>query len=105
MNLYDILSLKFPDANFMKDIKLADYGKGAEIQEWNLDVQMPTADDLAQWEIDLDLDYRIKCAVEARLYPPIHAQLDMMYHDSVEGTTTWIDAIEAVKSAHPKPTN
>jgi len=36
-------------------------------------------------------------------YPSIEDQLDMMYHDQVNGTTTWKDAIQAVKDAHPKP--
>lgn len=35
-------------------------------------------------------------------YPPIQDQLDMMYHDQVNGTTTWKDAIQAIKDAHPK---
>jgi hypothetical protein len=29
-------------------------------------------------------------------------QLDMQYHDSVDGTTTWVDHVAAVKAAHPK---
>lgn len=36
-------------------------------------------------------------------YPPIQEQLDMQYWDSVNGTTTWKDAIEAVKTENPKP--
>jgi len=36
-------------------------------------------------------------------YPPIEDQLDMLYHDKVDDTTTWEDAIQAVKDAHPKP--
>jgi hypothetical protein len=36
-------------------------------------------------------------------YPSIQDQLDMQYWDSVNGTTTWKDAIEAVKTEHPKP--
>jgi len=36
-------------------------------------------------------------------YPSIQEQLDMQYWDSVNGTTTWKDAIEAVKTEHPKP--
>jgi len=36
-------------------------------------------------------------------YPSIQEQLDMQYWDSVNGTTTWADAIAAVKDAHPKP--
>ena len=39
----------------------------------------------------------------SRAYPSIQEQLDMQYWDSVNGTTTWKDAIEAVKTEHPKP--
>jgi hypothetical protein len=39
----------------------------------------------------------------AAAYPSIADQLDMQYWDSVNGTTTWANAIAAVKSAHPKP--
>ena len=38
-----------------------------------------------------------------RVYPSIQEQLDMQYWDSVNGTTTWKDAIEAVKTENPKP--
>lgn len=36
-------------------------------------------------------------------YPSIQEQLDMQFHDAANGTTTWNDAIQAVKDAHPKP--
>jgi hypothetical protein len=36
-------------------------------------------------------------------YPSLTDQADMQYWDSVNGTTTWADAITAVKEAHPKP--
>ena len=36
-------------------------------------------------------------------YPSIGDQLDMQYHDKVDDTTTWQDAIQAVKDANPKP--
>ena len=43
--------------------------------------------------------------IEARVlaYPSIGEQLDMQYWDSVNGTTTWKDAIAKVKSDNPKP--
>ena len=34
----------------------------------------------------------------AKAYPSIQDQMDMMYWDSVNGTTTWKDAIAKVKS-------
>jgi hypothetical protein len=36
-------------------------------------------------------------------YPSLADQADMQYHDLVNSTTTWKDAIAAVKAAHPKP--
>ena len=37
-----------------------------------------------------------------RAYPAIGDQLDMLYHDQVDGTSTFKDAIQAVKDANPK---
>lgn len=36
-------------------------------------------------------------------YPSIQDQLDMQYHDAVNGTTTWKDAVAKVKTDNPKP--
>jgi predicted transglutaminase-like protease len=36
-------------------------------------------------------------------YPDLKTQMDMQYWDSVNGTTTWKDAIAKVKSDNPKP--
>ena len=36
-------------------------------------------------------------------YPSWQDQLDMQYHDAVDGTTTWEDAIAKVKEDNPKP--
>ena len=39
----------------------------------------------------------------AKAYPSLADQADMQFHDAVDGTTTWQDAIQAVKDAYPKP--
>ena len=39
----------------------------------------------------------------AAAYPSIADQLDMQYHDGVDSTTTWADAIAAVKTKYAKP--
>ena len=39
----------------------------------------------------------------ASAYPSLQDQLDMQYHDAVDGTTTWKDAIAQVKTDNPKP--
>jgi len=40
--------------------------------------------------------------LRAREYPSIQEQLDMQYWDAINGTTTWQDAIQAVKNKYPK---
>ena len=35
-------------------------------------------------------------------YPSISEQLDMMFHDAEDGTTTWVDAINDIKIKYPK---
>jgi hypothetical protein len=38
----------------------------------------------------------------ATAYAPLAEQLDMQYHDTMNGTETWLDHIRSVKEAHPK---
>ena len=44
-------------------------------------------------------EYQIKREKE---YPSIQEQLDMQYHDLINNTTTWKDAIKTVKDKYPK---
>lgn len=41
-------------------------------------------------------------AQRALAYPSLQEQLDMQYWDAINGTTTWQDAINAVKQEFPK---
>ena len=67
-----------------------------------------TGDELAEYnamvsaaEIDRAANgYKIE---RETAYPSIQEQLDMQYWDTVNGTTTWRDAIAKVKTDHPKP--
>ena len=54
-------------------------------------------------QIELQAEEDAKQYQRDRVYPPIGDQLDMIYHDQVDGTTTFKDAIKAVKDANPKP--
>lgn len=47
-----------------------------------------------------DNQYKVE---RATAYPSIQEQLDMQYWDAINGTTTWQDAINAVKQEFPKP--
>lgn len=46
-----------------------------------------------------DTEYSAK---RLNAYPPIREQLDMIYKDLANGTTTFVDAIRAVKEQFPK---
>jgi len=69
------------------------------------DIDQPSDDAINAEIARLDADYAAKAYARARAaaYPSIGDQLDMIYWDGVNDTTTWADAIAAVKSAHPKP--
>jgi hypothetical protein len=92
--------------DFLSDVLLQDDGQGAYIKEWNLAIAKPTAEQLTSVDAAADLEERQNAARAARrtAYGDIGAQLDMQYHDNVDGTTTWKDHVAAVKSANPIPT-
>ena len=52
--------------------------------------------------LQAEYDSQAYARARAEAYPSIGDQLDMQYHDQTEGSRTWLDAIEAVKEAHPK---
>jgi hypothetical protein len=56
-----------------------------------------------QTEVDrLQAEYDALQYQRDRQYPSIGDQLDMQYHDELNGTTTWKDAVAKVKSDNPK---
>jgi len=69
------------------------------------DIDQPSDDAINAEIARLDADYAAKAYARARAaaYPSIGDQLDMIYWDGVNDTTTWADAIAAVKAAYPKP--
>jgi hypothetical protein len=65
---------------------------------------IPSQEDQDAWRLEYETHvaataYRDK---RAAAYPSIGDQLDMQYHDQKDATTTWADAVAAVKAAHPK---
>jgi len=94
--------------DFLADVLLQDdsNGQGPYIKEWNLAIAKPTDAQLNAVDAAADLAER-QAAVRATrraAYGDIGAQLDMQYHDNVDGTTTWKDHVAAVKTANPIPT-
>jgi len=47
-----------------------------------------------------DKEYARHRAIE---YPRVEEQMDMMYHDNLNGTTNWKDLVDSIKAAYPKP--
>ena len=52
--------------------------------------------------LEAEYDSKAYARARAEAYAPIADQLDMQYWDSVNGSRTWLDHVEAVKEAHPK---
>ena len=94
--------------DFTSDVLLQDdsNGSGPYIKEWNLSIAKPTDTQLDSYDTAADLEERQNAVRAARkaAYGDIGAQLDMQYHDNVDGTTTWKDHVAAVKTANPIPT-
>jgi hypothetical protein len=54
--------------------------------------------------VQAEIDANAYKDARASAYKPLAEQLDMMYWDKVNGTTTWQDHIDQVKTDNPKPT-
>jgi len=63
---------------------------------------IPSQADQDLWTAEYNAHLAATAYQRDRTYPTIQDQLDMQYHDKVDGTTTWADTIAAVKAAHPK---
>ena len=75
-------------------------GNGLDDINWN--GMTPIADDVITAKAEEIKSREEHIVPRLKSYPPIDEQLDMMYHDQVNDTTTWKDAIQAVKDANPK---
>ena len=81
--------------------------KGKDINtceiEWHQGTTPIPKADIEAKMVELQADYDAKQYQRDRVYPSIQEQLDMQYWDSVNGTTTWKDAVAKVKADNPKP--
>ena len=97
------------EVDFLKDVLLQDdsNGQGPYIKAWNVSgVAQPTDEQLNAVDSAADLSERQAAARSARraAYGDWNSQLDMQYHDSVDGTSTWKDHVAKVKTDNPIPT-
>ena len=65
----------------------------------------PTKSEIDAEIIRLQAEYDAQEYARSRTlaYPPTGDQLDMIYKDMKNGTTTHADAVEAIKTKYPKP--
>ena len=72
---------------------------------WHDNTPVISNEDILAKQTELEADYIANeyQRDRANKYPLISDQLDMQYHDKVDGTTTWQDAVQAVKDKYPKP--
>jgi len=97
------------EVDFLSDVLLQDdsNGQGPYIKEWNVSgVAQPTDEQLNAVDSAADLSERQNAARanRRRAYGDLGDQLDMQYHDSVDGTSTWKDHVAKVKTDNPIPT-
>jgi hypothetical protein len=75
------------------------------IKSWNVSgLTEPTAEQLATYEdvANTEEDLNVILSNRSKAYPAIADQLDMQYWDKVNDTSTWQDAVQAVKDKYPK---
>jgi hypothetical protein len=87
-----------------KKVELQDDGDGAYIKLWDYDIAQPTADQIASYETagnaaetNAGID-----ATRRTEYLSWDKQMEMIYKDQKNGTTTFKDHCDKVRSDNPK---
>ena len=99
-------SLGVSKVDFSKDVMLQNDsdGNGDYIKEWNLDIAQPTSAELDSYETagntaesNANID-----ATRRTQYLSWQQQMEMVYKDQKNGTTTFKDHCDKVRSDNPK---
>ena len=89
--------------NIYKNAKRIDDGEGAFDENGNQITLDESKIAIEMERLKTEYDSKQYQRDRAVAYPSIQDQLDMQYHDAVNGTTTWKDAVAKVKADNPKP--
>jgi len=79
-------------------------GDDFESLEWmSEDIQKPTYDDIKDLATQKENEYNSKLysVLRKQEYDKLN-KFDMQFNDAMNGTTTWIDAINEIKAKYPK---
>jgi hypothetical protein len=79
--------------------------RGDDLEWLDQNQTQPSDAEIAAEIARLEAEYEAKSYARSRAaeYPSLQEQLDMQYWDAINGTTTWAEAIAAVKTKYPKP--
>ena len=90
--------------DFLSDVMLQDDGTGVYIKEWNLDIAQPTAEQIASYETagNAAEAKNVIDATRRTEYLSWDKQMEMIYKDQKNGTTTFKDHCDKVRSDNPK---
>lgn len=78
--------------------------RGDELEWLDQEQTAPTAEEIDSEVVRLQEDYAAKEYQRLRKaeYDKLN-QFEMQFDDAANGTTTWVDAINAIKAQFPKP--
>lgn len=78
--------------------------RGEDVEWHKPSIAPVTKEEIAAEIIRLQAEYEAKQYQRDRVleYPSLGEQLDMLYHDQINNTDTWMEAIQAVKNKYPK---
>ena len=79
-------------------------GEDSKIKTWNLSIDEPTADQLNSFESAGNTDETLQAVLNKRAneYLSWQQQMEMIYKDQKNGTTTFKDHCDKVRSDNPK---
>ena len=88
----------------LEDFILQNDGNGTYIKEWLSDDTQPTVSAIEAAEVEWQAAYdALEYSRLRKAKYDLLNQDEMRYDDVKNSTTTWVDAIDAIKAAHPKP--
>lgn len=93
------------EVDFLKDVMVRDDGDGVQyISEFNLDMPEPTMKEIEAVEdlVEAEINKLLYIPLRLEAYPPIGEQLDMLYKDKLNGTSSFVDLITSIKEQYPK---
>ena len=92
------------NVDFYNDVRVAKNGDVQEIELWNLDIPQPTQAELDALETEattLENNAKIDAKRQTE-YLSWQEQFEMIYKDQKNGTTTYKDHCDKVRSDNPK---